>query len=80
VYLSNYRIVAPSSPEIGFNLLLARACPRRIVTLRDADAAVPEKYRDSIKGNSREQQFDSERVAELVRMPLADFREFKETL
>ena len=50
------------------------------MTLSYANAAVPEKYRDSIERNPREQQFDGERIAELVRMTLGDFCEFKKTL
>jgi hypothetical protein len=47
---------------------------------RNADAIVPEKDRDSIERNTREQQFDGEGVAELMRMTLGYFREFKNTL
>ncbi len=80
VYLSNQGIVAPRSPEISFNLLLARTRPWGVVTLCDPNAGVAEKYRDSIERNTREQQFDGEGIAELVWMTLGDFCEFKETL
>lgn len=58
VFLFYHRIVAPSRAEIGLDLLLPRAPPRRLVTYRDANADIPRKDRDSVerdasKSNSR---------------------------
>jgi len=47
------------------------------VALSYADAAVPEKDRDSIERNTGEQQFDGESIAELVRIPLGTFANSK---
>ena len=80
VYLFNQRIVAPSGPEVGFDLLLARSRPRRVMAFRNADAAVPEKDRNSIERHTCEKQFDRERIAEAVRMAGGNLCEFKEAL
>jgi hypothetical protein len=77
VYLLNQRIVAPSGPEVGFDLLLARSRLGRVVPFRDANATVPEKNRDSIERHTCEKQFDRERIAEAARMPVGTFANSK---
>jgi len=51
-----------------FKLILAGADPRRIVLFRDADAGVTEQDGDLIDGDSGQQHFDGEGVAEHVAM------------
>ena len=80
MYLFNQRIVAPSRSEIGFDLLLARSRPRRVVALRNPNAAVSEKDRNSIERDTCEKQFDGERIAEAVRVAGWNLREFEEAL
>jgi hypothetical protein len=80
VYLSlqkNQRIAAPGVGQICFQLLLPRAHPRCVVLLRDPHALVAEQDRNSFNGHSSEKQFDSECVAETVRMPVHKVCEFE---
>jgi len=44
------------------------------VPLCDSDAAMSEKYRDSIKRDASEEQLHGERIAESMRMAGWDFR------
>jgi hypothetical protein len=50
------------------------------MAFRNANAAVPEKDRNSIERHACEKQFDRERIAEAVRMAGGDLCEFKEAL
>jgi len=62
------RILAPSAAQIGFELLLARTYPRRVMALSDANARVTEQDRNTLQWHSREQKLHSECIPESVSM------------
>src|SRR6266852_2064566 len=66
----NERIAAPGVSQIRFQLFLSRAHPRCVVLLGNSHALVAQQNRDSFDGNASKKQFNSERVAEAVRMPI----------
>src|SRR5260370_18680848 len=74
----NERIATPGVSQIRFQLFLSRAHPRCVVLLGNSHALVAEQNRDSFDGNSSKKQFNSERVAEAVRMSIRNVCEFEE--
>src|ERR1700675_4041275 len=74
----NERIAAPGVSQIRFQLFLWRAHPRCVVFLGNSHALVAQQNRDSFDGNSSKKQFNSERVAEAVRMSIRNVCEFEE--
>src|SRR5712671_3451646 len=74
----NERITAPGVSQIRFQLFLSRAHPRCVVLLGNSHALVAQQNRDSFDGNSSKKQFNSERVAEAVRMSIRNVCEFEE--
>src|SRR6266704_529371 len=74
----NERIAAPGVSQIRFQLFLSRAHPRCVVLLGNSHALVAQQNRDSFDGNSGKKQFNSERVAETVRMSTRNVCEFEE--
>ena len=62
------RILAPCTLQIGFELLLARAYPRRVMTLGDANAGMTEQDRNTVQRHTRKQKLDSECIPESVSM------------
>src|SRR2546427_12058551 len=74
----NERIAAPGVSQIRFQLFLSRAHPRCVVLLGNSHALVAQQNRDSFDGNSSKKQFNSERVAETVRMSIRNVCEFEE--
>src|SRR6266404_6001916 len=74
----NERIATPGVSQIRFQLFLSRAHPRCVVLLGNSHALVAQQNRDSFDGNASKKQFNSERVAEAVRMPIRNVCEFEE--
>src|SRR6267143_2314587 len=74
----NERIAAPGVSQIRFQLFLSRAHPRCVVLLGNSHALVAQQNRDSFDWNSSKKQFNSERVAEAVRMSIRNVCEFEE--
>src|SRR5260370_5981758 len=74
----NERIAAPGVSQIRFQLFLSRAHPRCVVLLGNSHALVAQQNRDSFDGNASKKQFNSERVAEAVRMSIGNVCEFEE--
>ena len=68
---SNDGIIGPSALHIGLKLLLARANPRAVMFFCDPHALMAEQYGDTLNRDTREKQFDGERVAESVREHVA---------
>src|SRR6266568_2212021 len=73
----NERIAASGVSQIRFQLFLSRAHPRGVVLLGNSHALVAQQNRDSFDGNSSKKQFNSERVAEAVRMSIGTFASLK---
>src|SRR5215467_2681692 len=73
----NERIAAPGVSQIRFQL--SRADPRCVVILRYPHTLMAQQNRDSFNRHSSEEQFDSERVAETVRMSVRHARKFEES-
>src|SRR5713101_5281242 len=74
----NERIAAPGVSQIRFQLFLSRAHPWRVMLLSDPHTLVAQQNRDSFDGNASKKQFNSERVAEAVRMSIRNVCEFEE--
>ena len=72
-------IAAPGVSQIRFQLFLSRAHPWCVVLLGDSHALVAQQNRDSFDGNSSQKQFNSERVAEAMRMSIRNICEFEES-